>query len=174
MRIAIIFDSVTGNTRLIAEAIRQGCEGEEIVCFGTPQNEIKADCIFVGTWINNGRCSEKISQYLKSLTDEKIDFFGTACTAKEQDYRKFENDMKALAGDSNRYLGCFFCQGKLRKEHKGLFEKLLAQNPDDENLKTIVLNFDSTLTHPDDLDRKNAMEFARSVMKQITEDFCAK
>ena len=43
MQIAIVFQSETGNTRKIAEAVREGLEGQEIVYFGEPRADIEAD-----------------------------------------------------------------------------------------------------------------------------------
>ena len=34
MKIAIVYASETGNTAQIAQAIREGCQGHEIVAFG--------------------------------------------------------------------------------------------------------------------------------------------
>ena len=47
-KIAIIYKSLTGNTRQVAEAIRDALGGEEIVYFGEPKPDIVADLYFVG------------------------------------------------------------------------------------------------------------------------------
>ena len=46
-KIAIIYKSLTGNTRQVAEAIRDALGGEEIVYFGKPKPNIVADLYFI-------------------------------------------------------------------------------------------------------------------------------
>ena len=45
-KIAIIYKSLTGNTRQVAEAIRDALGGEEIVYFGEPKPDIVAGVFF--------------------------------------------------------------------------------------------------------------------------------
>ena len=43
MKIAIVYSSNTGNTKIIAEAIKEELSNEDIVYFGKPENNIEAD-----------------------------------------------------------------------------------------------------------------------------------
>ena len=55
MRIAIVFSSATGNTAQVAQAIKEVCQGHEIVAFGPPpQNVDKAELVFAGSWTDKG------------------------------------------------------------------------------------------------------------------------
>ena len=55
MKIAIVYASETGNTAQIAQAIREGCQGHEIVAFGPlPRDVGEAELIFVGSWTDKG------------------------------------------------------------------------------------------------------------------------
>ena len=40
MKIAIVYASETGNTGQIAQAIREGCQGHEIVAFGPLSRDV--------------------------------------------------------------------------------------------------------------------------------------
>ncbi len=64
-KIAIIYKSLTGNTRQVAEAIRDALGGEEIVYFGEPKPDIVADLYFVGSWTDKGSCDGTVGEYLK-------------------------------------------------------------------------------------------------------------
>ena len=66
-KIAIIYKSLTGNTRQVAEAIRDALGGEEIVYFGEPKPDIVADLYFVGSWTDKGSCDGTVGEYLKQL-----------------------------------------------------------------------------------------------------------
>ena len=54
MKIAIFYKSITGNTKVIAEAIRSTFNDEEIVYFGEPKNDVEADIYIVGSWTDKG------------------------------------------------------------------------------------------------------------------------
>lgn len=77
-KIAIIYKSLTGNTRQVAEAIRDALGGEEIVYFGEPKPDIVADLYFVGSWTDKGSCDGTVGEYLKQLEGKKLAVFGTA------------------------------------------------------------------------------------------------
>ncbi len=78
MKVAIIYSSITGNTKLLAETIKSEIK-EEIAYFGKPINEeIDADIYFIGSWTNKGDASNDIINFLKKLKNKKIAYFGTA------------------------------------------------------------------------------------------------
>lgn len=47
MKIAIVFDSHTGNTKKVANVIKEACINEEVVYFGEPQTFSDADLILL-------------------------------------------------------------------------------------------------------------------------------
>lgn len=71
-KIAIIYKSLTGNTRQVAEAIRDALGGEEIVYFGEPKPDIVADLYFVGSWTDKGSCDGTVGEYLKQHEGKKL------------------------------------------------------------------------------------------------------
>ena len=85
-KIAIIYKSLTGNTRQVAEAIRDALGGEEIVYFGEPKTDIAADLYFVGSWTDKGSCDGEIGEYLKLLSGKKLAIFGTAGYGGSEEY----------------------------------------------------------------------------------------
>ncbi|WP_365844687.1 flavodoxin family protein, partial [Clostridium sp.] len=56
MKIAIVYDSITGNTKKIAEELKKEINGLNLVYFGEPQN-VEADLYIVGSWTDKGMCS---------------------------------------------------------------------------------------------------------------------
>ena len=56
MKIAIVYSSNTGNTKIIAEAIKEELSNEDIVYFGKTENNIEADIYIVGSWTDRGKC----------------------------------------------------------------------------------------------------------------------
>ena len=79
MKIAIVYASETGNTAQIAQAIREGCQGHEIVAFGPlPRDVGEAELIFVGSWTDKGTCAPAVKEFLQGLHGKRVALFGTA------------------------------------------------------------------------------------------------
>ena len=80
MKIAVVYKSLTGNTKLVAEAIGEALKAEHDVFVCEPAEDIEADMYFVGTWIDKGSCTKEIAAlapdvYVKGAdyTVEKLD-----------------------------------------------------------------------------------------------------
>ena len=69
MKVTIIFDSNTGNTKQIASCIQETCQEQNIELIESIDD---ADLIFLGTWIDKGNCSHKIQEILKAHGKEAI------------------------------------------------------------------------------------------------------
>ena len=59
MKYAVIYESATGNTEMLAKEIKSTLGKEKCVCFGTPEEELQskaedADLIFLGFWTDKG------------------------------------------------------------------------------------------------------------------------
>ena len=77
MKYAIVYSSRTGNTKLLAEAIKESIPDDLCVYYGEPNDKaLQADRIYVGFWTNSGSCSEEISEFLKTVTNQEIFLFG--------------------------------------------------------------------------------------------------
>lgn len=113
MKIAIVYKSLTGNTKSIAEAVRDSLT-EEVVYFGEPQENIEADLYFVGSWTDKGMCCKEIAEFLKTLENKKIAYFGTAGFGGSKEYYDaLAKRVKDIVPDSNEMTESFFCQGKM-------------------------------------------------------------
>ncbi len=168
MKIAIIFDSNTGNTKQIALSIQEACQNEEIVTFKENKNIDNADIIFIGTWVDKGNCSPKIQNILKTIKNKKIAFFATAGFGGSQEYYdKLANRFDTLVDPSNQILGHFFCQGKMPLAIKDRYIKMIQEHPEDKQLKVSLENFNNALTHPDQNDLANAKKYALEIIAKI-------
>lgn len=64
MKVCIIYDSITGNTKKLAETIKEKFS-KDIV-----EKEL-ADIIFIGSWTDKGNPSEKIQKELLNIKNKK-------------------------------------------------------------------------------------------------------
>lgn len=165
MKVTIIFDSNTGNTKQIASCIQETCQEQNIELIESIDD---ADLIFLGTWIDKGNCSHKIQEILKSLKNKKIAFFATAGFGGSQEYYdKLAARFDTTVDSSNQILGHFFCQGKMPLATRERYVKMIQEHPEDKRLQVSLDNFDAALSHPDQSDLNNAKKYALDILKQV-------
>lgn len=164
MKAAIIYKSLTGNTKLVAEAIREALQ-EQVVYCGEPKDKIEADVYFIGSWTDKGICCKEIAAFLNTLEDRKIAYFGTAGFSGSKEYYQaiFER-VKSLAPASHEWKNCFFCQGKMPMSVRERYVAMLTEHPDDKKHAVSVKNFDEALQHPDEDDLEAAKVWAQSCL----------
>lgn len=168
MKIAIVYKSATGNTRKVAEALKEALAGQELVYVGEPKAGIEADLYFVGSWTDKGSCVSPIAEFLKTLEQKSIAFFGTAgFGGSEEYYQNLYTRATGEVSDTNRLLKPFYCQGKMPMAVRDRYVKLLTEHPDDKKLQVSVENFDKALSHPDEADLADAKVWALSVLEKL-------
>ena len=164
MKIAIVYSSNTGNTKIIAEAIKEELSNEDIVYFGKPENNIEADIYIVGSWTDKGNCSSEIKEFLTKLNYKKIAYFGTAGFGGQVEYyQTLFNRVKKNINDTNQILGYFYCQGKMPIGIRSRYEQLIKEHPEDKNLEVSIKNFDEALKHPNKKDIEQVKEWIDSI-----------
>lgn len=166
MNIAIIYSSKTGNTKLIAESIKEALPKEYIIYFGNVPKEIpEADLYIIGSWTDKGNATDDIIEVLKELKNKKIAYFGTAGFEESREYyQKLFLRVKASIDPSNQILGYFYCQGKMPLSVKTRYEQLLREKPNNTNLKLSIKNFDKALSHPDKNDLNNVKKWIQTIL----------
>jgi len=165
MKIAVVYKSLTGNTKFVAEAIGEALKAEHEVCVCEPAECPEAELYFVGSWIDKGNCTKEITEFLATLENQKIALFATAGFGGSQEYYDaLAQRIKAQISASNEILGQFFCQGKMPMSVRDRYVAMLQANPEDKNMEVNVKNFDEALSHPDEADLANAAAWARSLV----------
>lgn len=160
MTYEIVFDSVTGNTRLLAEKIKQCMKNDECSYFGGPaEAPAQADIIFAGFWTDKGSCNESMRTFLEGLKDKDVFLFGTAGFGVIQEYfEQILGRVEAYIPENCTVKGTFMCQGKMQEGVKRSYEAMLEQNPTDKRIKVMLANFELALPHPDSSDLQELEE----------------
>ena len=148
MKVSLIYDSITGNTKKLAEQVEN--KFKEIVDIEN------ADIVFVGSWTDKGSPSEKIQKELENIRNKKIFYFATCGFGGSKEYfdMLFERAKKYI-DKSNEIIGYFYCQGKMPISIRNRYEQALKLNPNDEKMKNNITNFDKALEHPSKEDLEN-------------------
>ena len=166
MKIAIVFDSQTGNTAQVAKAIQAACEGQEIVSFGPPpQNVDQAELVFAGSWTDKGGCTPAMQEFLHTLYGKRVALFGTAGFGiSEMYFASLADRFRGEVPKGNQVVNTFFCTGKMPQAVRDRYEAQLKEKPGDGKLISMLKAFDLALTHPDQADLDQAAAFAREAV----------
>ena len=158
---SIIFSSVTGNTKLLANAIRDALPQENCDYFGTSsiRENPTSELLFIGFWTDKGTADENTLNLLKALHDKKIFLFGTAGFGGiEEYYQKILAKTKDAIDASTTLVGEYMCQGKMSLSVKERYVKMIEEHGHKPNLDALLENFDSALSHPDANDLEKLKE----------------
>ena len=150
MTYAIVYSSKTGNTRLLAEAIRDALPAAGRLYYGVPDDAaLRADRIYIGFWTDKGTCDADTAAFLTRLTNQQVFLFGTAGFGGAPEY--FEQILSAVrqhlpAGVTA--CGSYMCQGKMPMVVRTRYEQM----EDSPRRQMMLDNFDAALSHPDATD----------------------
>lgn len=153
---AILFSSKTGNTRILADAIRAALPEEDCAFFGEAGSvaeipEVKT--VYLGFWTDKGNADEAALNVLKNQRNKNVFLFGTAGFGVEDAYfQRVLNNVKASMDESNTLAGEFMCQGKMQQAVRDRYVKMKEQPDAAPNLDQMIDNFDRALSHPDEAD----------------------
>ena len=165
MKVAIVYDSLTGNTHLVADELKKVINPEDLVYFGSVQDNIEADLYIVGSWTDKGSCSGKIAQFLRQLNNKTIAFFATAgFGGSEEYYQAIFERIRALINDSNQVLEPFFCQGKMPASVLARYQKMAESNPNDPKIQQSIDNYYQALPHPNEEDLAKAKDWLKKII----------
>ena len=106
-RYSIIFNSKTGNTRKLADAIHEALPQENCDLFGAVEGDVPAsETLYIGFWTDKGSADKATAELLAKLKNRKIFLFGTAGFGGSEEYfTNILDNVKKLINESNTVVG---------------------------------------------------------------------
>ena len=163
MKWAVIYSSVTGNTKKLAEAVAKPLNADIFSVQDVPDLS-EYDALVIGYWLRSGSPDDKTAHFLKCLSNKMVAFFQThgAYAGTEHTVTAFAR-AGALLGENCFVLGTFSCQCavsqtmiKARKEGKIPGHK-------NDNLEECIKRWKDAESHPNEDDFKNIQVFANKM-----------
>ena len=166
MKYALIYESRSGNTRKLAEALgarlREAFGADSCLLEASIEGpsdsapEIRdalrsADRVYVGFWTDKGSCPENLKSYLPLLSGKEVFLFGTAGFGGSQTYfDRILGNVRGLLPEEAVLTGSYMCQGRMQPAVRARYEAMAQSEP--ERAKPMLENFDRALSHPDEAD----------------------
>mgnify|MGYP004546854465 FL=1 len=154
---SIIFSSLTGNTKKLADTIHEMLPHDKCDYFGENDSRVpQSDLLYIGFWTDKGNADHKTLELLAKLKNKKIFLFGTAGFGGSDVYfKKILEQVSQSIDSSNVVIGEYMCQGKMPLSVRERYIKMKESPEHPANLDMLIKNFDCALSHPDreDLER---------------------
>lgn len=171
MKHLIIYDSITGNTKQLADHIKQYLQNDSVTIVSIKEalpSIDSYDVLWIGSWTNRGDCTPSIQGILKNIHHKRIVLFGTAGYGGNPEYfDKIADRTKHYIPNDNEILGHFYCQGKMPQAIKEKYVQLVKANPEDQQLKVSLQNFEEALSHPNQEDFDKLQQFVLTTIKKL-------
>lgn len=159
MTYAIVYESSTGNTEQLAQAVAAALPSGECRTFGRVDEVdraavAQADRVYAGFWTNRGDCGDELAEVLATLADKDVFLFGTAGFGADATY--FAGVMSRVAVHlpaSAQVVGSFMCQGRMPASVRARYAQTAAAKPEQAaRMQQLIDNFDEAANHPNDDD----------------------
>lgn len=166
----IVYSSVTGNTKQIAEAIYNGFNEGEADIYAVKDNFNLADYdnIAVGYWLTRGEPDKKVQELLAKLNNKTVILFQTqgAELNSEHSITAFARAASYL-GDNCKVLGTFASQGKINPV---MLERRKNADKNDPHAATPrnLERWQKASMHPNEEDFSRARAFVEAMKRKIS------
>lgn len=160
---ALIYSSVTGNTRAVAEALKAVMpENTALLPIHKAPEPAAFDFLVLGFWVRKAAPDPRMLRYMEKVNGKDVAWFGTLAAWPDsphaQEVRRNADAM--LVG--NRILGDFLCQGRL--EAKRFAASMNGKgHPLTEERKQRLLE---AAKHPNDADFAAAQGWLRDILRK--------
>ncbi len=157
MKTLIVYSSLTGNTRQVAEAVHEvfGQEADLFPVEQAPTGE-GYDLVAVGFWVDRGTADKKAQEYLAGLRNKQVALFATLGAYPDSEHAaQSMNNAAALLDETNQLAGTFICQGKVDPRLIEQFKKLPEGHPHGLNAERLARHQEAA-KHPDSADLAKA------------------
>ena len=151
---SILFSSLTGNTKKLADAIHETLPEEGCEYFGAIKTPVpSSELLYIGFWTDKGNADNETLTLLSTLKNRRIFLFGTAGFGGSDAYfQRILGNVKSAIDSSNTIVGEYMCQGKMPVSVRQRYEAMKAKPLHIPNLDALIENFDKALSHPDAAD----------------------
>lgn len=165
MEYGVYYESVTGNTEQLAQAVRRALPPQACNAFAFTPNaaEPLPELVFTGFWTDKGTCPPATQALLQSLHGRKIALFGTAGFGSGDYFDGILQRVKSLTPADNHVLGGFLCPGGMPESTREKYAAMLESHPGDARAQGMLAAFDRAKGHPNAKDLEQMEAFAREM-----------
>lgn len=170
MKSIVIYSSLTGNTKQVAEAIASILpEGTPCVAMSELPSDIASyDLVFAGFWVDKGTANKEARDILGTLHNLYIALFATAGVPPHMEHAKQSLvNAAACLPDGVVPVDTFICQGKVDPKVIEMMYKMFPKGHSHGQSADRDARHKQAAVHPNEDDCKAARQFAKHVLDVI-------
>jgi len=171
MKAAVVYSTLTGNTKKVAEAFCAGLgDGAELFDVANAPDPSAFDLVAVGFWVDRGHPDQKSMGYMKKVTGKKVfSFFTLGAKPKSAHAFKCAYTAASYYGAGCEQIGSWHCQGAIDPKLIEQMRKMpkVPGNPHAATTETEA-RWAAAASHPDAEDLAAATEAAKAVRQIVT------
>lgn len=169
MKSLVVYSSITGNTKKIAEIIYNEIPFEKNMYKSNEEFDCnKYDLIIIGYWVDKGICDNSTREFIDNIHNKNILLFGTLGAEDTGDYYgSIKEKVEGIIDKDNKVLGHFLCQGKINEKLVERYKEMLKENPSNIKIKKQIERYKRASTHPDSKDMNNVKEFIKTYITTL-------
>lgn len=172
MEIMLVYSSLTGNTRKLAEGIESSLAPAGLRCFQVEDapKPSRAELLILGFWVDKGRPDKLMLEYFKQVNKSKVAFFFTLGDYPDGAHAAAvaEGAKEALEMNGNEVLGFFPCQGRVDPEFLERLKKILPpDHPHVQMTPERKARLEEAARHPNDNDVVKAAAFIQDIINKL-------
>ena len=171
MKAAVVYSTLTGNTKKVAEAFCAGLgSGTELFDVKDAPNMAAYDLVVMGFWVDRGHPDQKSMDFMKKVTGKKVfSLFTLGARPRTAHAFKCAYTSASYWGEGCEQIGSWHCQGAIDPKLIEQMRKMpkVPGNPHAATPETEARWADAA-SHPDAEDLEAAKEAAKAVRQIVT------
>lgn len=169
MKSLVVYSSLTGNTKMVAEAVAEVLMPDCTLCRVEDEPDFAGyDLVAVGYWVDRGTADKKAADYLVRIKNSKVALFVTiGADPKSEHASKSVANGIAMLDASNKLMGTFICQGKIDPKLIESMSKMFPPDHPHGMNEARIARHKAASTHPDAGDLKAAKAVFQEIRAQI-------
>lgn len=170
MKTLVLYSSLTGNTKKVAEAVAQvlpDCELHPLD--DAPASLDGYGLVAVGWWAAKGLPDVKTREWLKTVKDARLAFFGTLGARPDSPHARDcmvkAEELALFPERGNTVFGTWMCQGRIDDKVYEVMKRLDLEVHRD--MLKDSSRFDEAAKHPDEADLLSAQLFFQGILAKM-------
>ena len=167
MRCLVVYSSVTGNTRMVAEAVAGAMPpGTALLPVHKAPSPDAYDFLALGFWVKRGMPDPRMIRYMRMVKGTSVGWFGTLAAWPDSPHARQVGTAAEGLLEGNRILGGFLCQGRLAPKRFAAAMDPAYANATHRMTEERRARLLEAAKHPDADDCANACELFREFLRR--------
>jgi flavodoxin len=167
MKVAVVYSTLTGNTRKVAEAVHAAMPpGAELFDVQQAPDPGAYDVVAMGFWVDRGTADARAAAYMGRIQGKKVfSFFTLGAEPASEHAQKCEAAAAGLYGAGCEIIGTYRCRGAIDPQLIEKMKQLPPGHPHAPSEKSRQ-RWAEAAQHPDAADLEGAAAAVRKALGQ--------